>query len=78
MIPVQELKRTINRPAVLLFCDIPLTRSRTLSDVVIQARALLFAVARKIFLTASQLIELADQLDRIFHCRCARIRPEIF
>ena len=46
-------------------------------NVIIQAWTVLSRVARQIPVTGAQLIDLIHQLDRIFDCPRARVRPEI-
>ena len=78
VISIQKTDRLFDLLAVLFFGNVSLARCLTLVDVIVKTRAVLADLLWQALIAATDIVQLPQQFDRIFHSSGARVRAEIF
>ena len=78
VISIQKTDRLFDLLAVLFFGNVSLARRLTLVDVIVKTRAVLADLLWQALIAGTDIVQLPQQFDRIFHSSGARVRAEIF
>ena len=78
VISIQKTDRLFDLLAVLFFGNVSLARCLTLVDVIVKTRAVLADLLWQALIAGTDIVQLPQQFDRIFHSSGARVRAEIF
>ena len=75
---VQKFQDLSNILPVLFPADSSLAGGLALSDMIIEAGAVLPRISWQHLIAGTNLVQLMDQVNRILHCPCAGVWPKVF